>query len=109
MIELLPAIIQMFSQTGAAGVAQAGGEAAAATGAGESAGGFLDNLTNTIMGQADADLTPEQMGNRRQRRSQASAMAGQAAENPGEGFMDIPNAGGGGFGLQDIVSLFMKK
>ena len=65
---------------------------------------FLDNVTKTIMGRADQDLTPEELRQRNQRRAAAANMANSAAESPGEGFMSAPAGSGSGFGLQDIAA-----
>ena len=65
-------------------------------------GNFFDNVSHALMGKPDADLSPEELKARTQRRAAASAMATGAAENPGESQMGIPTAGGG-FGLEDLT------
>lgn len=71
-------------------------------------GGFIDGILTQLIGPPDEALAPQDLKNRQKNRANASQMAGSAANNPGESHMGIPNAGGGGFGIQDLLALFTK-
>ncbi len=71
---------------------------------------FLDKVIHTVFGTPDSKLSPEEQGEKSKKRKEAGAMATSAAENPGEGHMGIPSAGGGSLGesLGKIIGLFAK-
>jgi hypothetical protein len=70
--------------------------------------GFFNNFAKMLMGRGDADLTPNELKARMGRRRDASGMATDASESPGESFMRTPTTGGSGFGLQDIAAFISK-
>lgn len=109
---ILESIGSLFSRPqvsgGASDSTNAVNRASRKPGADDRHGDFLGNFAKTLMGSPDMDLSPEQMRDRTSRRKEAGALARNAMEDPGGDFMDPPNAGGSGFGLQDVVSIIKK-
>lgn len=70
--------------------------------------GAVDAILKTIFGQAEDDMTQEELSKKRKKQAEAGNLAASAANgNPGEEFMSAPSASGSGFGLEDIARLFM--
>lgn len=65
---------------------------------------LLDHIMFALTGTPDQMLSPEQRNQRGAKRSAASRDANQAMASTGEEYMQPPNAGGSGFGLNDIIS-----
>lgn len=84
-----------------------GGPSPAAGGGPPIGSGFFDRLSRAVMGPPTDKLSAEEQSLKAKQQKKASAMAGGAAENPGEQHMGIPITDGGGSPL-DIIKKVMQ-
>lgn len=84
-----------------------GGSSPAAGGGPPIGTGFFDRLSRAVMGPPTDKLSEEEQSLKARKQKKASAMAGDAAENPGEQHMGIPVTDGGDGGPLDIIKKVM--